>query len=446
MVGRIAASLAGADPEVRFAADAGHHLVIGPSADTLAEWAAAGLALPDLPTMRRYRVDRVTAQLGTQGYDGIVVMDPMNIRYVTDSTNMQLWVMHNGARYAFVSADGYVILWDYYGCEYLAAHSEVIDEVRPAIGSTYFLAGPRHAEQAQRWTDEMLSVIGQHCGPNPRIAVDQCHHTGYQLLESAGVELGFGQEVMELARAIKGPDEMLAMRCAVHACETTMAEMHEAMEPGMTERDLWSMLHAGNIRRAGEWVETQIIASGPRTNPWMQEASSRVIEPGDIVAYDTDLVGAYGMMVDVSRTWIAGDGRGEGGTPTCEQQQTYDLAREQIERNMELLTPGRSFRELTFDAWFPDPERYRHYSCLFHGVGQCDEYPEIYFPEIWDEWGFDGELETGMVLTVESYVGPRGTSIDGRWAEGIKLENQVLVTDSAPELLTEFPLDLQPDR
>jgi Xaa-Pro dipeptidase len=443
MVGKIAASLAGAPPEVRYAAAEGHHLAMGPGEAVLDEWRAAGLILPDLATMREYRVDRVAKQLVKQGYDGIVVMDPMNIRYVTDTTNMQLWVMHNGARYAFVSADGYVVLWDYYGCEYLAGHTGVVDEVRPAIGSTYFLAGPRYAEQARRWTDEMLAVIGEHCGTAPRIAIDQCHHIGYRLLEEAGVELGFGQEVMELARAIKGPDEILAMRCAVNACEATMGEMRDAMKPGMTERELWSMLHAGNIRRAGEWLETQIIASGPRTNPWMQEASSRVIESGDVVAYDTDLVGAFGMMVDVSRTWIAGEGRGEGGLPTREQQCTYDLAREQIDRNSELLTPGRSFRDLTFESWFPDPERYRHYSCLFHGVGQCDEYPEIYFPEIWDEWGFDGELQVGMVLTVESYVGRRGASADGGWAGGIKLENQVLVTESGPELLTEFPLDLQ---
>ena len=243
---------------------------------------------------------------------------------------------------------------------------------------------------------------------------------------------------MELARAIKGPDELRAMRCAVHACETTIAEMHAAATPGMTEREVWAMLHEGNIKRAGEWIETQIISSGPRTNPWMQEASSRIIEPGDVLAYDTDLVGAYGMMVDISRTWICGEGKGEGGTPSVEQQHTYDLAREQIERNFELLTPGRTFRELTFDSWFPPPERYRHYSCLYHGVGQCDEYPEIYFPEIWDEWGFDGTLEPGMVLTVESFVGSK----DG--GEGVKLENQVLVTATGPELLTTSSLDLQP--
>ena len=99
-------------------------------------------------------------------------MDPMNIRYVSDTTNMQLWVMHNGARYAFVSAEGYVIVWDYEGCEFLSGHSHVVNEVRPAIGATYFLAGSRHEEQARRMAAEMVDVVAEHCGPNARIAVE----------------------------------------------------------------------------------------------------------------------------------------------------------------------------------------------------------------------------------------------------------------------------------
>jgi Xaa-Pro aminopeptidase len=236
---------------------------------------------------------------------------------------------------------------------------------------------------------------------------------------------------MELARRIKGTDELRAMRCAVHACESTMTDMRRELRSGMTEREAWSLLHAGNVRRAGEWIETQILSSGPRTNPWMQEASSRTIEDGDLVAYDTDLVGAYGMMVDISRTWVCGD-----RSPTGPQRNVHALAVEQLHRNLELLTPGRLFRELTFRAWSPPTDEYRHYSVLYHGVGQCDEYPEIFFPHDWETWGFDGVVEPGMVFTVEAYVGRR----DG--GEGVKLENQVLVTEQGPELLTHYPLEL----
>ena len=418
-------------PEVAYAAGEGHHLTIGPGEALTSQWIAAGLELPDLAAMRRYRVERIQQKLREMDYGGVVLFDPLNVRYATDSTNMQLWVMHNGARYAFVSAAGHVIIWDYENTEFLSGHSEVVDEVRPAIGSTFFLGGNRYEEKALRWSAEMVEVIEEHCGAGARIAVDQCHRIGYQELAKAGIEVGDGGEVMELAREIKSVDEIKAMRCAAHACQTTMGEMRDVVQPGMTEREVWAMLHAGNIARAGEWIETQILSSGPRTNPWMQEASARVLENGDILAYDTDLVGAYGMMIDISRTWVVGDKK-----PTAHQQTLFDMAHDMIEGDAQLLTPGRTFRELTFDSYVPPRNKYRHYSVMFHGVGQCDEYPAIYMPWSWDEWGHDGVLQAGMVLTSESYIGSR----DG--GEGVKLEDQYLVTEKGPELLTSFPISL----
>jgi len=431
MESKVKASLLDRSRENLAAADELHHLVLGPGEALEAAWIADGLTLPDLPAMRQYRVDRTTAQLAEQGYDGIIVTDPMNIRYVSDTTNMQLWVMHNATRYAYLGADGHLVVWDYVGCEFFSGHSHVIDEVRPATGLNYFTAGSRRREMAQRWADELVSLISERHGPGARIAIDQTGLDSYRALEAGGLELGDGQEVMELARRIKGPDEIAAMRCSVHACEATMGEMLAALAPGMTERDVWAMLHAGNIRRAGEWIETQILASGPRTNPWMQEASSRVINAGEMLAYDTDLVGAYGMMTDISRSWIVGD-----ASPNSHQIDLHRMAVEQLERNAELLTPGRTFHELTHKAWFPPIDDYRHYSCLFHGVGQCDEYPNVFFPAAWERSGYDGVVEAGMCLTVESYIGPRAGG------EGIKLENQYLVTDTGPELLSHFPLDL----
>jgi Xaa-Pro dipeptidase len=419
------------DDSYRAAGQELHHMSLGPGAVLEAEWTASGLALPDLVAMRDYRIGRVRRQMDEMGFDGAILRDPMNIRYATDSTNMQVWVSHNPSRYCWVGADESVILWEFFECDFLSAHNPHVDEVRPAVSSIFFLAGTRYEEKARQWADEMLEVIAEHCGPSPRIAIDYGGHLEFTALEAGGVTIGSGTELMELARSIKGADEITAMRCAVHACEGSIGDMRAALEPGMTERELWSLLHGGNIRRGGEWIETQILASGPRTNPWMQEASSRVIEDGDLVAFDTDLVGPYGMMCDISRTWIAGD-----ATPTGHQRHVHALAVEQIQHNGALLIAGTTFHELCHRSWQPPVDDYRHYCVNSHGVGQCDEYPEIYFPHMWDDVGFDGVLEPGMVLTVEAFVGARSGG------EGVKLEEQFLVTECEPEALSTYPLTL----
>ena len=123
-----------------------------------------------------------------------------------------------------------------------------------------------------------------------------------------------GEEVTEKARAVKGPDEILAMRCAHHACETAVAEMEAFARKNVplgnpSEDDVWAVLHAENIRRGGEWIETRLLASGPRTNPWFQECGPRIVQNNEIVAFDTDLVGSYGICIDISRTWWIGDGK-----------------------------------------------------------------------------------------------------------------------------------------
>jgi Xaa-Pro aminopeptidase len=106
------------------------------------------------------------------------------------------------------------------------------------------------------------------------------------------------------------------------------------------------------------------MASGPRCNPWFQECSSRIIEAGDFVAFDTDFIGSYGICVDISRTWICGDVK-----PTDEQKEIYDMAYEQILRNTEILKPGLSFSEMAFETLQYDPNFFRHYSCFYHAVG-----------------------------------------------------------------------------
>lgn len=404
---------------------------IGPTRLAFDEWAAAGLTPPDLDKLRTYRLGRIREQLRQRDYAGILLWDPLNIRYATDSSNMQLWITHNAARACFIATDGPVILFDFHNCGHLSEHLTLVDEVRPVTTFFFFEAAHRTEEMAARFAAEINDLLRRHGGGNRRLAVDKMEIPGVVAFQRQGIEIRNGQEVTEYARAIKDANELNAMRCALAAAETAVAEMQTALRPGMTEVDLWSVLQAENIRRGGEWIETRILASGPRTNPWFQECGPREIQAGDLVGFDTDLVGPYGYCADVSRTWICGDVR-----PTDEQRTLYQVGREKIEHNMALLKPGVTFREL-METGYRLPERYRalRYSVMYHGVGLCDEYPAVRYPEDFEKSGYDGVLQPGMVLCVEAYIGELG----GR--EGVKLEDQVVITDNGYENLTGYPYE-----
>ena len=83
------------------------------------------------------------------------------------------------------------------------------------------------------------------------------------------------------------------------------------------------------------------------------------------------------------------------------------------------------------------PKKYEalRYSCKMHGVGLCDEWPLVHYPVDYVDGAFDAILEPGMVLCVEAYIGEEGG------LEGIKLEDQVLVTEYGYENLTNFQFE-----
>ena len=409
---------------------------IGPTQLAFSEWAAAGLDLPNLQEMRRYRHKRLVAGVTQRDYGALIVFDPLNIRYASDSTNMQLWNTHNPFRALIVCADGYMVMWDYKNSPFLSEFNPLVRERRSGADFFYFDRGDMAHVAAEKFTQEVRDLVQEHGGGNMRIAVDKIMMVGLRALESAGFEVHEGEELTEKARAIKGPDEIKAMRCASHACETAVALMEQAAREGvpqgnMSEDDIWAVLHAENIRRGGEWIETRLLASGPRTNPWFQECGPRVVQNNEIVAFDTDLVGSYGICVDISRTWWIGD-----RPPRPDMISAMQHAHEHIMHNMQMLAPGVSMRAITENCHALAPQYQKQkYGCLMHGVGLCDEWPLIAYPEKLVDGAFEYTLEPGMVLCVEALVSPENGDFS------IKLEDQVLVTQTGFENLSRYPFD-----
>lgn len=388
----------------------------------------------DRRALRRYRLERIRAQLVAHDYAAVLLADPINIRYATDTNNLGLWVMHSPSRYVLVTASGPMILFDFTSSKHNSEHIETLDEIRPATPWMYFLAGPRVEEKASSWAHEVAELVLHHGGGNRRLAVDRCDPWGATKLVDLGLTLHDAQPLMEQARLIKSAEELASHRVSMGVCDLAIARMRASLRPGITENQLWSILHGTNVAHGGEWAESRLLSSGQRTNPWFQDATDKPIQAGEMVCFDTDMVGPGGYLSDISRSFVC-----PGRPATARQRDLLQTAAEQLTQNINLLRPGLGFREFAERCW-PVPDKYRHnrYMMMLHGVGLVDEYPSVAYATDFADWGYDGTFAENMVVSVESFIGEQGGP------EGVKLEEQVVITAAGAVKLSRTPL-LDPD-
>ena len=409
---------------------------IGPTQLAFSEWQALGLTPPDLGRMREHRWRKLTEGIVKRGLGGLLMFDPLNIRYATDTSNMQLWNSHNPFRACLLCADGHMVMWEYKNSPFLVTFNPLVRELRHGASFFYMVSGDRTDQDARSFAAQVDEVMRAHAGTNRRLAVDKIMVHGLRALERAGFEVLEGEEVTERVRAIKGPEDIAALRCAQAACEAAIAGMEvfartHVPNGTVSEDAIWAELHAGNIRRGGEWIETRLLASGPRTNPWFQECGPRIVQNNEIVAFDTDLIGCYGMCVDMSRTWWIGDRR-----PTNAMISAMQHGLDHIRENMALLKPGVSIHDLVHKGHQLEAKYWKQkYSCRMHGVGLCDEWPLVSYSDGWVDGAWDAVLEPGMTICVEALISEEGADFS------IKLEDQVLVTEDGFENLTKYPFD-----
>jgi Xaa-Pro dipeptidase len=385
----------------------------------------------DMLRLRGYRLARLRRVLAQQGYGACLLVDPISIRYATGSRNASIFQMHVPVRYAFIPVEGSVVLFDGESYRPYADRLETIAEFRPARPISFFFAGPLLERNFALWAAEIADLLRRHAGASARLACDCFHLEAIEALRAQNIALGDAKGIVEHARSIKSADEIACMTYAITTAETGMARMREALRPGMSENELWSILHQTNIAFGGEWIEGRLLSAGDRANPWQQEASARRVRLGELVAFDTDMVGPFGYCADISRTFHCGPGR-----PTPAQRELYKYAYEELQTNLELVRPGLTFREFSDRAWKQPPQFVANrYTVIAHGIGMCDEYPAIYYSHDWEANGYDGVVEADMTLCVESYIGVENGG------EGVKLEEQVHVTPQGARILSRFPFE-----
>ena len=378
----------------------------------------------DAERLHEYRTARLHEQLDRLEADMVLIHNPVSLRYAIAYSGYQLFQSRTPTAYCFLAADGPTIAFGTYGDEHRG------DETRSGHALSYFDGGENMQLASARLAADVVRYLDEIGASRRRVALEYVNPSVTHALADRGVDVIDGMAVTERARLIKSDDELACMRWAVAVAEHGLGRLEAAIKPGVTEVQLWGLMNYANLANEGAWHDGRMLASGPRTNPWLQEASARRLEPGDLVAVDTDMVGPFGYFADVSRTFFCGPGQ-----PSARQKELYRLARAEIEHNLALVRPGitlSAFQEQAYET--PEEFHEQAYPCIVHAVGMCDEYPRI-DPAFHGPNRYDDTLEAGMVVCIESYMGAVGER------DGVKLEQQVLVTPDGHEPLTTYPFD-----
>jgi Xaa-Pro aminopeptidase len=383
----------------------------------------------DFAQLRAGRLARLQTMMKRHDLPVALFYNTANIRYATGADVMAVWTAGTFARYCIVPAEGAPILFEYKGSMHVSR--KVVGDVRPAY--TWQFGGLAARDKAREWARSIRATLSELGLEHERLAVDKLDATGFLALQDEQIPIVEVLPATVDAREVKTPEEIQLFAINGGIGDAILGEFEAAIRPGIREYELLAVLSDALLRRHGEGLFTRLVSSGTNTNPWLTEATDKIVLPGDLVGVDTDANGYEGYVIDVSRTFLCGD------DPTSEQKEAYRVAYDCVMGMHELVRPGITFEEFARKApRLPEAYATQRYPTMVHQAGLEDEGASIPYPD--DTHGPrrimpQRELKENMVLCPECYAGKVGAPF------GVKLEDQVRVTRNGPELICAYPYD-----
>lgn len=213
-----------------------------------------------------------------------------------------------------------------------------------------------------------------------------------------------------------------------------LAAFKEACQPGVRETEVAAAVEAAiyskgvgykGVHGARGWA---FVMSGDRTatshRPYL-DSTTRTLTEGDLVLIELGTV-ADGLWSDLTRTVTVGE-------PSARQREIWQTVRDAQQAALKALKPGVADREVDRAARSLIEERgFGPYFVHHTGHGVGFRYHE---PAPWLHPTSDDTVEEGMVTSVEP-----GIYIPG--FGGIRVEDDVAVTDDGAQVLSEFNREL----
>ena len=232
------------------------------------------------------------------------------------------------------------------------------------------------------------------------------------------------QDPVSQLRHVKSADELEHLRAAAVIADKALSELVPWIKVGMNEAEVALQLEM-LIRRSDAEGSAFSINTSAGANTALNHYSpfhhAAVLKPGDLLLFDFG-ANVHGYRSDMTRTFIVGEA-------TADDRKIYDtvlkancLAIEAIRAGITGIEADAVARDLIKDAGYGP--NFGH--GLGHGIGlEVHEAPSL-SPLSKDT------LETGMVVTVEPGIYFTGVG-------GVRIEDDVIVTDTGCEIITAFP-------
>jgi Xaa-Pro aminopeptidase len=353
---------------------------------------------------REARQDRLRASIAAGGLGALLVQSLPNIRYLTGFTGSSALLLVRERESVLVTDFRYET----------QAGREVGQSARIEI------------DRSSVW-QRVARVMAEH--PPGRIGFE-AHIATVQdraRYDELGAESWVPVEgLVEILRTVKDPEEVAAIRSAAALAQEALAEVLPGVRVGETEFAVAARLEAALRTRGSEWHPfPTIVASGPRSALPHARTSRREIARGDLLLLD---FGAEidGYCADLTRVAVV------GAKADQRQRAIHALVAEAQARALGGLRAGLRGRE--GDALARELITQRGYGDAFghslgHGLGlEVHEAPRLAATA-------DALLPAGAVVTVEP-----GIYLPG-WG-GVRLEDDVLLTETGVELLSDNRIDL----
>ncbi len=250
---------------------------------------------------------------------------------------MPLWTAVNIAHYVVVPVEGDPVIFEYGGAEFRAR--AFWPDVRPSMFWQARVTDADSPGKAAVWARQIKDVLEERGLADARVGIDVLDYNGFSALQALGLQLTDADRAMSAARIIKLPDEIELMRQSCAIADSALRDMEEAIRPGISENELLAIFWHRVLALGGEHCFTRLIVSGYKTNPWFHEADGKLVEPGDLVAIDTDMIGPECYVCDISRTFLCGE------KASAAQKEAYKVAHDFVRGCSELIRPGLAFSD-----------------------------------------------------------------------------------------------------